>query len=253
VAWTRKLPSGRWQGYYRDRTGKIRRASESAGGGSYARKEDARHTAEELESQIRRRVWIDPDLARVPFDQWAWGWHKGRHKVGAVALKRDEALMRLHLIGGDRWGFGSAPLRSITPLDARAWVNALVEAGYSPQTIRACHRLFGGIMRAALAARLIGDAPIGRGVVDLPKIERKRERFLTVGELEQLAAEFESYYRPLIYTAAYTGARWQELTGLLRQNLDLERAKLHVRTVVERARSSSNRSRRAPQVGARSG
>lgn len=37
--------------------------------------------------------------------------------------------------------------------------------------------------------------------------------------------------------AAWTGCRWQELAGLLRENLDLEAGKLHVRTVVERGAS----------------
>ncbi len=60
--------------------------------------------------------------------------------------------------------------------------------------------------------------------------------------LEHLASEFEPYYRPLIYTAAYTGARWQDLTGLLRANLDLGRAKLHVRTVVARVAPTSSKS-----------
>ena len=35
MAWARKLPSGKWQGYYRDPTRKIRRASED---GTYFRK-----------------------------------------------------------------------------------------------------------------------------------------------------------------------------------------------------------------------
>jgi integrase len=131
-------------------------------------------------------------------------------------------------------GFDNAPLASIDARHVRAWANSLVAKGLSPSTVRAIYSYFVRIMRAAVAAGLLAAAPVGKGVVDLPESQRRRERFLTEDELERLAQSFDPYHRPLIYTAAYTGCRWGELTGLLRDNLRLKERELHVRTVAAR-------------------
>jgi integrase len=89
-------------------------------------------------------------------------------------------------------------------------------------------------LRPSLA---LSVSEIGLRVVDLPQTEPKRERFLSPEEVETLALEHPPFYRPLIYTLAYTGLRWQEAAGLLRKNLDLDGARLHVRTVTERGSS----------------
>jgi integrase len=203
---------------------------------SFDRLSDAKRFKREQDVKRDRNEWIDPRKPATPFDEWAWEWHHGRHRLHDRARRRDESLLRNHVIGQDRheWGFGSTPLGKVAPLDVRAWVNAMVEAGYKPRTIRPAYRIFGAIMRAAVAAKMILEAPIGRDVVELPEIERKRERFLSDRELERFVREFDPYYRTLIYSAAYTGCRWQELTGLLRDNLDLDAGKLNIRTVVER-------------------
>lgn len=220
---------GRYQVRYYGPDGK-RRAQ------SFARLTDAKRFKRDTEADRDRGVWIDPRLAETPFDEWAWEWHRGRQRLRDVARQRDESLLRHHIVGRDRnpWGFGSTPIGRIAPLDVRAWVNALGEAGYSPRTIRACFRLFGAVMRAGVAAEMLPKVPIGRGVVELPELEPKRERFLSPEEVERLALEHLPYYRPLVFTLAYTGLRWQEVAGLLRANLDLDGARLHVRTVVER-------------------
>ena len=74
MARVRKLPSNKWQGLYRDSMGRVRTA------GSFLRKGDAKDAAEEQESALRRGVWVDPSRSRVRFDEWAWEWHRGRHR-----------------------------------------------------------------------------------------------------------------------------------------------------------------------------
>jgi integrase len=232
MAWARKLPSGRWQGGYRDSSGRKR----TAGKGSWARKEDALDAAREQERKVKRREWIDPELALTPFDEWAWEWHRGRHKLGDVARRRDESLLRLHVIGRDLnpWGFGDTPIEAIQPADVAGWVNTLVSAGYKPRTVHPCFGLFSAVMRRAVAAKMLHESPVTPGLVDLPELKPKRERFLTPKEVERLALAHPPFYRPLVYTLAYTGLRWQEAAGLLRTNLDLDGARLHVRKVQER-------------------
>jgi integrase len=48
---------------------------------------------------------------------------------------------------------------------------------------------------------------------------------------------FEQRHRALLYTAAWTGCRWDELTGLLKDNLNLAEGELHIRSVAERISS----------------
>jgi integrase len=223
---------GRYQARWYDPSGK--RKSKT-----FDRLTDAKNHLNDLRTDKRRGDYIDPRLAETPFDEWTWEWHRGRERPHDVARRRDETLLRLHVVGRDRhpWGFGSMPIGRISPLDVRAWISNLREAGYSARTIHACFRLFGSAMRAAVAADMLRKAPVGRGIVELPEIKPKRERFLTPNELERLALGHPPFYRPLVFTFAYTGLRWQEATGLLRINLDLDRARLQVRTVTERGSS----------------
>lgn len=161
---------------------------------SFRRLTDAKAHKTAMETDKRRDQWLDPRKAATPFDRWMTQWHEGRNKLREPARKRDDSLIANHIIGRDKhpWGFGSTPIGRITPLDVRAWVNQIVAAGYSPRTVSACYRVFGGAMRAAVAAKMIAESPAGRevrDVIDLPTIERKRERFLSHDEVEGLAAE----------------------------------------------------------------
>lgn len=198
---------------------------------TFDRKTDARTWLAEARVDSRRGSWIDPSKASTPFGEWATEWFEGRHRLGPQARARDASLLRNHILPV----FGDRAIGKITPVEIRRWVNGLVNYPLSPRTIRSCYLILGGALRAAVSARLIGEAPTGRGVVDLPGIERKRERFLSQAELARLLLEFEGDRdRLIVLTAAYSGCRWQEVTGLRRTNLDLERGILHVRSVVVR-------------------
>lgn len=215
--------NGKWLARYRAPDGRQRSKS-------FKRKSDARTFLSTMAADKERGVWIDPQGAQVPFGKWAEEWLRSQHGLGNASRYRDQGLLRNHVLPV----FGSTPLGRISPLDARAWVNDLVASGLSPSTVRLCFRLFAGPMKAAAVARMIPDLPLGRGIINLPPIVPKRERFLTEAEVERLAVAFAEDWRPLIYTAAYTGCRWQELAGLKRCFLDLDRNQLHVRGVTEK-------------------
>jgi integrase len=81
-------------------------------------------------------------------------------------------------------------------------------------------------MSAAVDARLIAQSPC-QGIKK-PRVPRRKQRFLTLDEVETLADALDAYYRPLLYSAVYLGARWGELAGLKREHLDL----LHRRALI---------------------
>lgn len=196
-------------------------------------KTKARDFLAEQSTEKRKGIWIDPSGAQTPFRSVAEEWFAGKHKLGHQARQRDASLLKNHVLPT----FGDKPVGRISALDVRRWVNGLVDHPYSPSMISQCHRIFASVMRSAIATKLIVEAPIGKGIVDLPSLTRKRERFLSETELERLVANLPERfgrYATLLYTAAYTGCRWQELAGLRRQYLDLDRGLLHVREVQER-------------------
>jgi hypothetical protein len=49
----------------------------------------------------------------------------------------------------------------------------MVDAGYRPSYIRSAFTLLSGVLRGAVAARLIAEAPLEG--IDLPSVKRKRE------------------------------------------------------------------------------
>lgn len=199
---------------------------------SFGRKVDATAFLSKMQTEKLRGQWIDPRGAQVRFGEWAREWFAGKHTLGEHAWDRDEGLLRIHVIPP----FEHMAIGRINPLDIRSWTNDLVAKGLSPHTIRPCVRIMSAIMRAAVAAKLIAESPVLHDIIDLPPLERKRERFLTETEVERLAESIEPHYRLIVLMAAYTGCRWQELAGLKRIYLDLDGGRLHIRGVLKRVK-----------------
>src|SRR5439155_4008833 len=64
---------------------------------------------------------------------------------------------------------------------------------------------------------------------DRPRQPTTSEKmFLTPEQVADLANEIAPEYRALIFTAAYTGLRWGELTGLAVRHVDLLHRKITV-------------------------
>lgn len=236
---------GKWQARYRDPTGRQRSKS-------FDRKIDAVQFAADMRADMRRGSWIDPERAKQPYRAWAEEWLRGLHSMGPGRRANAEAMMRNHILPV----FGNVSIGLIGPVEVRRWVNELATKPQKttggrplgPWGVRATYGLFARSMRAAVAARLIPEAPVGRDVVDLPEVRRKRERFLTEAEVDLLASTISPQHRALILTAAWTGCRWGELTGLLKTNLDLGRGELRVRSVVERITASRTELKSVPKT-----
>ena len=188
---------------------------------SFDRLSDARRFKRGVDADRDRGELIDPRLGRTPFAGWAWEHLNSKHDLRASTRATDESYMRNHVAPA----FGPAPLDSIKPLAVQAWVNALSRE-LAPKTVRECYRLMGAVMRAAVDARLIAESPC-RGI-KLPRRPHQEQRFLTVEQVDTLADAIDPHFRALVYSAAYLGARWGELAGLKRENLDLLRRRVHI-------------------------
>jgi integrase len=80
-------------------------------------------------------------------------------------------------------------------------------------------------MKAAVENELIVKSPC---LAKAPPAASADMRFLTVDQLDHLAAQFEPSLRPLIYVLGYGGLRWGEAAGLRRKHVDTIRRTIRV-------------------------
>lgn len=229
----------KWKARYRAPDGRERSKT-------FDRKSDAEQFLAETAVAKNRGAWIDPRAGRMPFKDWAAECYAARIDLRESSKARDEGYLRLHVLPC----FGETPIAKIERRAVQAWITTLGDKGLAPATARACHRLLSGMLSEAVESRLIGQSPC-RGV-KLPRVARTEQRFLAAVEVEQLADAIGPHFAPLIYSAAYLGARWGELAGLRRDRLNLlkrtaaitgtlEEVRGHLRYVEETKTAASRR------------
>lgn len=204
----RATPSGKWQARYYDPSGRLR-------GKTFDRKTDARAFVAAVKTDMRRGTWVDPARTNMRFEDLAREWWDGKLNLRRSTQATDEGCLRNHILPV----FGRTPIGRITRADVQGWVREMVEAGVGPDTIHRSSRILKAILGEAVDARMIPESPWRR--ISLPRSVHREQRYLTVEEVERLAAATDERYRALIYSAAYLGCRWGELAGLKRENLDL--------------------------------
>jgi integrase len=218
MAWSEKLPSGKYRGVYRDGAGKRRSA------GTFTHKAKAEREAAAKERDARSLLWRDPEAYKRPWGEWADEWQTAR-QVEATTARADIIRRRKHL--DPRWS--DVPIGSITRHDVKAWAVQLRGTGISPSTVQRIVHLFSASLNAAQDAEVIEVNPAAR--IRLPKGAQEQERFLTHDEhaaiREQMPTERDQL---LVDVLANTGLRWSELAGLHWSRVNLQRGLL---TVVE--------------------
>jgi integrase len=206
---------GKWQVRYYDRG-----ARRSA---TFVRKTDAKAFRDGARVDKHRGVWIDPARGRTPFDEYAEGWFGSITHLQPSTREKVAGHLRTHILPT----FASLSVGEIEPADVRAWVSRMVASGRAPGTVIAAYRTFSRIMKTAVIEGLIARSPcIG---IDLPRDRRAEMLFLSAEEVAALADAIEDRYAALIFTAAFSGARWGELAALKVERLNLLRGTLEIR------------------------
>lgn len=209
----------------RDRPGYVARWVDASGrerSKSFRRKADASRFLTSMESAKLRGDYVDPRLAATKVRDVAEEWLEStKHEPGTRL--NIEGRLRNHVLPG----FGEVSIGSIRPQDIRLWVKELLDSGLAPATVVATYHTFAKIVRTAVADGYLNRTPfIG---IDLPRLGRRHEMcFLEPQEINELAASNRPRYSTLIYTAAYTGMRWGELTALRVSSLNLLRGTVEV-------------------------
>lgn len=202
MAWTEKLPSGKYRGVYRDAQGKRRSA------GTFPHKAAALRAANASEVEIRKRTRRDPDAWRQPWGEWAERWWRSR-SVAPSTAKADEIRRRLYLT--PKWH--DVPIGEITRYDVKEWIAELRDDDCSPELVRRIVHLFSASMTAAMDAEVVEYNPAAR--LRLEGGQKAGERYLTREEYaavrEQLPTTGDQLVADLL---VYTGMRWGEVAGL---------------------------------------
>lgn len=201
-------------------TGRYRARYNAPGGlersKTFARKVDADDWLIEQRSSARQGAWVDPARGRITLADWVSRWAPTTVDLRPTTRALNLGVVRNHLLPR----FGTWPIAAIRTSDVTTMVAEEVAAAkLSASAIRRHAIVLGVILEAAVADQRLARNPV-RGV-KLPPENARRMRVLEPDEVVTIATVIGAHHAPLIFTAAYTGLRWGELTALSTQNLDL--------------------------------
>lgn len=214
MAYARKLPSGKYQGCYRDGAGKIKSA------GTFTKKKEAETAATLAEAKHE-----------APTSTTTWGdWEKRWvRKVAASTIAADKS--RLEQFIRPRWA--DTPLSEIRHQDVQQWIDRIV--GQSASSMRKIGAVFSASLRDAKKAGLIEYNPAAD--VTYEKLPASPERWLTREETDALRLAIpEGDSREFFDLLMGTGMRFGEAAGLHWDQVDLDNGVIVVKWSADRGR-----------------
>ncbi|MDT0409370.1 MULTISPECIES: tyrosine-type recombinase/integrase [Streptomyces] len=213
----RQYRSGRWTASYPDPSGLVRRAPIT-----FATKSDAEVWLSQVEADLTRGDWQDPDAGAVNFETYAVQWVAERG-LSATTAELYRRLLRLHILPT----FGAWDLDEITPPRVRTWrAERLVETG-AATTVAKAYRLLKAILETATDDELIRRNPCrirGAGKESAPE-----RQVATVAQVDALADALGPRWRLMVYLGAYGPLRPEEQAELRRRDVDLDTMTIRVR------------------------
>jgi integrase len=205
----RQLPSGNWQVRYTGPDG-IRRTDDR----TYPDKTSALDRLIELEAEVLRGAWIDPDAGKVSLKEYAERWIAERD-LAERTIESYELALRKHI--GPR--LGHLMLVELKPPRIRAWRKHLQDDAVGAPTIAKAYRFLHTVLATAEDDELIHKNPCriqGAGQ------EKSPERpTATLPEVFAIAAAIQPRYRLLVLLAAFAQLRFGELMALRRVDITL--------------------------------
>ncbi|MCZ0980235.1 tyrosine-type recombinase/integrase [Streptomyces diastatochromogenes] len=213
----RQYRSGRWTASYLDPTGERRRAPET-----FETKTDAEIWLSQIEADITRNAWRDPDAGAVNFEEYATKWVVERG-VAPLTEELYARLLRLHILPT----FGGLDLDEITPPRVREWRAERLGATGAATTVAKSYRLLKSILETAADDELIRRNPCrirGAG-----KEVSKSGQVATVEQVDALAGAVGIRWRLMVYLGAYGPMRPEEQAELRRKDVDVDNVTIVIR------------------------
>lgn len=211
----KRTGDGRWQARWRDSTGRQRART-------FARKVDAqRHHDLEL-AKRHRGEGAHPEAPKITVAAMADLWLTGARNLGDGGRGIYRRDLDRHILPA----LGDLPLRQLTPDRIDTY---LTTAGrtLAPSTVHRHYRTLRRLCAVAVDRQYLPANPCT--TITPPSLQGAPEmRFLTVAEIDRLAAAIAPRYRAWVLLAAWGGPRWSETMGLRRRHLDLDRHRVSI-------------------------
>jgi integrase len=186
---------------------------------SFRRKVDAEKWLTLEEGKTIKGEWVDPEAGTISYGEWAESWLEGLHHIGPKTRAGYEGLLRSRI----NPTFGNAELRRISTASIRSWVAEMTDEGLSSARIHQALRVVKQSLNVAVDDGLIARNPAAK--VKLPRVEKRRQRFLTAFELSRLADECGDY-RPFVWFLGWSGLRLGEAVALRAGKVDGRRVRV---------------------------
>lgn len=194
--------------------------------GTFTRKTDAKRV--EAEVIRRRQLGEHEELVtgrrRITVDEVVEEWHRSRRGDESSRAFDKWAVRRLSVL------LGAKPVRNVTADDCERIVSQCATDGLGVKSTNHAIKATRSVFSFAHRRGYVRLSPAGelKRVRERANVE-ERVRVLTPEDHQQLVAEFDAHWQPLIRVWPFIGLRISEVFGLQWKNLDLSTGKLRVR------------------------
>ncbi|MFE7302598.1 tyrosine-type recombinase/integrase [Streptomyces sp. NPDC057579] len=213
----RQYRSGRWTASYLGPDGQEFRAPET-----FETKKDAEVWLSQIEADLTRGNWQDPDAGAVNFKEYALRWVEERG-LSATTDELYRRLLRLRILPT----FKDLDLDEITAPRVRTWRTERLASTGAATTVAKSYRLLKAIMETAVDDELIRRNPCRiRGAGKESSAERQ---IATVGQVDALANALGPRWRLMVFLGAYGPMRPEEQAELRRKDVDQDAMTIRVR------------------------
>lgn len=237
MAWVEKTGKNSWRVRYPKRTGGTGSMS------GFRTKKAADAYANDLETDRRRGIWIDPTDSRTTVADWTAQWFPTLD-VDPRTIDNYRSYLTNHIL--PHWGTSS--LGDITTLDVTTWIKQL-RSHLAASTVNCIVCVFAMLMDDAVDQHLIPANPVRRRSrrgrrCDQPHPPTERvwttpDKVLRIAEQAGMLGGRD--VKLLVITTAWTGCRWGEMAGLQTENVDLVRSALVIDSKIGALHESSHR------------
>ncbi|MCX5249223.1 site-specific integrase [Streptomyces sp. NBC_00201] len=176
-----------------------------------------------IEADMSRGDYVDPDAGKVTFEQYATEWMTTQI-TDPLTRESVESRLRLHAIPY----LGTRPIGSFTASHLRLWLRTLEDRGLSAGYRRGIFAHVSTVFTAAVEDRIIRVNPCSARSVKAPRLEPRKVKPWTAGRVMAVRAALPERYQALVSIAAGLGLRQGEVFGLAVEDVDFLGGVVHV-------------------------
>ena len=172
----------------------------------------------------RRNTWLDPTRGRTTVAEWVATWFAALD-LDPRTIDNYRSVLRCHILL--RWG--ATPLGAITALGVNKWISDLRQLGYANTTVATIVKVLSMILTDAADEGLIPTNPSAATAAEDDAATASNANASGQHPPKSSASPNRPPHSAATPPACssspprWTGCRWGELTGLRRDNVDLDR------------------------------